>query len=195
MTTDFKHKAYKYEKKYFDLIKQIGGGKSKPLWYDKFENSLKEIDGLLNNNEQQHILTGTSAIIYILYELQIEPKILDEFDEPDDIDYLYEINNLNNSNNHGNFNKINIVDSTSNNKKISYLRQPELPNMINKFDLMCVYHIKYSKIGKYDVVNINTLYNMYLFNNKDKNKFKINALEKIINYVKKNNMTDIYQLE
>jgi hypothetical protein len=191
MSIDYKQKAEKYKNKYFNLLQQKGGGK--PLWYVEFEKSLIEIDDIMKNNNQQHILTGTSAIAYILNELGLT-ELLDSFEYPNDIDYLYDTQNgVLNVPQFGEF----VRDENFNietDKKICYKRLDNGVKRINIVDFTGVYHIKHSQIGNFDVVNVNTLYNMYLFCNKEKNIERIKILQKILDYIKQNGLEQKYDL-
>ena len=192
MSIDYKYKADKYKAKYFNLLNQKGGN---PVWYNEFEKSLQEIDNLLTTNGQEHILTGTSAIAYVLCELKMT-ELLDEFEYPCDIDYLYETSNNTyiTKKNFGDFVRLDNLNKDTN-KKACYERPSDGSKRINKIDFTGVYKIKHSKVGKYDIVNINTLYNMYLFCDKEKNIERIKILEKIIDHVKQKSLTQTYNLD
>ncbi len=191
MSIDYKYKIEKYKNKYFNLINQNGG---KPIKYEQFIDEFNNIDKLIGN--QQHILTGTGAIICMLFHYNMT-ELLDNFleinDCPTNINYLYTPDNANylNINKIGNFDK---SDELSNDKITCYLNlNVNDSNKIKKICFTKVHHIEYSKLGDYDIVNINSLYNMYLFNDGDKveKQNKINTIEQIMfkikNDVKKNN--------
>jgi len=195
---NYKEKALKYKLKYMDLKIQYNRfllGGSLPAWYTGFLNDLVEIYESVENKYKTPVLTGSGAIAYLLYNLDM----LEDLDEltknnanPHDLDFLYISKTaLTNPNEILDY-KLNPTQQTESSVTFS------LPNSndsdsntryIKSFDISKVRQIKSFVLGGIRIINLNNLKSFYVPDifydeeRKKKDSYKKALVEKIIKQV------------
>jgi len=148
-------------------------------WLNKFIIDINDISLLLNNYyDDKWILTGSSAILYLLYHNNIKDILI----IPSDIDILLCSLDLINIKKIGNFNKIQDTPQRS----ATFLRNNiNYNNVINKIDISLVQSIEYIKVNNIKVINPNLLIKYYENDidlpdrNKKNDIYKIDILKKL----------------
>ena len=175
---DYKEKALKYKLKYLELKKkfiQLGGITQ---WYNNFKNNLDIIYTDVNNyysTDKPVALTGSAAIFYILYNLNLDNK--DLFNmlnyagfknindiKPNDLDFVYKSSTVIPNNEtliNGEF-KLNKPNQRQISSVTYELTNPNNPNWnIKSFDVTKVDRLNSFNLNGIYVLNLNSLKSYY----------------------------------
>ncbi len=185
--TDYKYKALKYKAKYLELKRQftnlnINGGNI-PVWYNQFENELKELFTSVSNNYPEVFLTGSGMIAYLLKKLEMYDE-LENF-IPNDLDFYYK--SKMSKPNVRTINDYKIKPNQITESSVTFLLDSDKPNFIKSFDISKTSpNAKSFNLDNVELNNLNNLKSDYKIDfgtpeeRIEKDKYKIKLIDKII---------------
>jgi hypothetical protein len=171
-----------------EILKQIGGSyHDVPDWYDEFQSHLEETYSIVGGITDNFMLTGGSAVAYLLYHGNFH-DLLNDLHKPGDTDFLYVAKSSVENKTISSYTRKEAVSGSS----VKYIhKNNELmydnTDIVKSFDLTKVQSIKFITLNNIRVVSPNVLlrtYTEYIPDNGDSNYDKvlnkINILNKLI---------------